>query len=44
MGNKELVEEIALGPHDLNAVVSGALRLGGGMGDIGDLLFDTFFV
>jgi len=39
-GREELVDEVALGPHDLDTVIAGLARAGGGGRDIGDLLLD----
>ena len=44
MPHDELIEEIPLGPHHLDAVISGLAGAGGGGHDIGDLLFDAVFV
>lgn len=36
----ELVDQIALGPHDLDAVIAGGLGQGGAVDEIGDGLLD----
>ncbi|MCY1401763.1 hypothetical protein D9M71_168860 [compost metagenome] len=44
VGGEELVDEVTLGPHDLDAVVLGLLRQHGTGDEIPDLLFDALFV
>ncbi len=44
VGDEELVEEVALRAHHLDAVVAGLARPGCGGGDVGDLLFDPGLV
>ena len=44
MGDEELVEQIALGAHDLDPVIAGFAGAGGGGGDVGDLLLDPRLV
>ncbi len=44
MGHQELVEEIPLGPHDLDSVISGLTRPHRGGDEILDLLLDPFLI